>query len=168
MLPHKVATSRFDVGGRHSNSTGLDAFIYGERDIYRPGETMHAAVISTGQTMATHSGCSGENEVPVTQWKRTDYGSQNTECTRRCRSCCATFLLLLLPVVIAWKCIRGNDVLLGSKNLMVEEFLPDRIKVAAKLDKPFLLPGQTATLNINATNFFGPPAANETTKQKFR
>src|SRR5690606_39033683 len=41
----KVNTSRFEVGGRHTNKTGLDAFIYGERDIYRPGERINFSVI---------------------------------------------------------------------------------------------------------------------------
>jgi uncharacterized protein YfaS (alpha-2-macroglobulin family) len=54
----------------------------------------------------------------------------------------------------------ANDILLSSKNFMIEEFVPDRIKVAATLDKPFLRPGDEATLTINAVNFFGPPAAN--------
>jgi hypothetical protein len=30
----------------------------------------------------------------------------------------------------------SNDVLLGSKNFNIEEFVPDRIKVTTKLDKP--------------------------------
>src|SRR6185503_4092062 len=54
----------------------------------------------------------------------------------------------------------SNDVLLGSKNFNIEEFVPDRIKVTTKLDKPNVSPGQTANLSINAVNFFGPPAAN--------
>ncbi len=41
----KVNTSRFEVGGKRINSTGLDAFIYAERDIYRPGEKVNFAVI---------------------------------------------------------------------------------------------------------------------------
>src|SRR5687768_18456873 len=50
--------------------------------------------------------------------------------------------------------------MIASKNFMIEEFVPDRIKVTSKLSKPFLLPGQEATLSINAVNFFSPPAAN--------
>ncbi|MEO7311514.1 MAG: MG2 domain-containing protein [Chitinophagaceae bacterium] len=155
----KVGTSRFDVGGKRSNSTGLDAFIYGERDIYRPGETMHAAVIvrdklwkpvpdvpvkmkfvlPNGKELATvrktlNSEGSAEASVPLSASAIT--GSYTLEV------------------------YTGNDVLLATKNLMIEEFLPDRIKVNTKLDKPFLLPGQTTNLNVNALNFFGPPAAN--------
>ena len=43
---------------------------------------------------------------------------------------------------------------------MVEEFVPDRIKVSTKLDKSFLKPGESTSLDILALNFFGPPAAN--------
>ncbi|MBO9683550.1 MAG: hypothetical protein J7502_12925, partial [Flavisolibacter sp.] len=53
----------------------------------------------------------------------------------------------------------SNDVLLGTKNFQVEEFVPDRIKVSAKLNKPYLQPNDNASLQINAVNFFGPPAA---------
>ena len=41
----RINTSRFEVGGRRSNPSGLDAFIYPERDIYRPGERVNFSVI---------------------------------------------------------------------------------------------------------------------------
>ena len=47
----------------------------------------------------------------------------------------------------------------GLKIGVIEEFVPDRIKLTAKLDKPSLAPGQSASLQLNALNFFGPPAA---------
>src|SRR5205807_786174 len=42
-------TSRFEVDGKRLNATGLDAFIYGERDIYRPGEQVNFSVIVRDQ-----------------------------------------------------------------------------------------------------------------------
>jgi uncharacterized protein YfaS (alpha-2-macroglobulin family) len=54
----------------------------------------------------------------------------------------------------------SNDLLLASQDFRIEEFVPDRIRVNTKLDKPFLKAGETATLSVNAMNFFGPPAAN--------
>ncbi|MDQ3844746.1 MAG: alpha-2-macroglobulin family protein, partial [Bacteroidota bacterium] len=44
---------------------------------------------------------------------------------------------------------------------MIEEFVPDRIRVSTKLNKPFLKPADAVSLSINAVNFFGPPAANK-------
>ncbi|HEX9959009.1 MAG TPA: alpha-2-macroglobulin family protein, partial [Fibrella sp.] len=37
----QVETSRFNVDGKRTNATGLNAFVYGDRNIYRPGETIH-------------------------------------------------------------------------------------------------------------------------------
>lgn len=40
-----VETSRFDVGGKSANSAGLDAFIYGDRNLYRPNETINITTV---------------------------------------------------------------------------------------------------------------------------
>ena len=48
----------------------------------------------------------------------------------------------------------SNDVLLASKNFSVEEFVPDRIRVNAKLDKTFLKPGESANLIYQCDEFF--------------
>lgn len=37
----RVETSRFETGGYRENTNGYMAFIYGDREIYRPGETMN-------------------------------------------------------------------------------------------------------------------------------
>jgi hypothetical protein len=54
----------------------------------------------------------------------------------------------------------SNDILLASKAFNVEEFVPDRIRVTAKLDDASLEPGGSTNLRVNAVNFFGPPASN--------
>ncbi|MBK8473160.1 MAG: hypothetical protein IPL33_13925 [Sphingobacteriales bacterium] len=40
-----VNTARFDVAGKYSNEAKYDAFIYGDREMYRPGETIHTNTI---------------------------------------------------------------------------------------------------------------------------
>ncbi len=37
----EIETSKFDITGKNFNEAGLDAFIYGDREIYRPGETIN-------------------------------------------------------------------------------------------------------------------------------
>ena len=37
----RVNTSRFEVGGKRNNPSGFDAFVYAERDVYRPGEQIN-------------------------------------------------------------------------------------------------------------------------------
>jgi uncharacterized protein YfaS (alpha-2-macroglobulin family) len=155
----KVNTSRFEVGGKRSNSTGLDAFIYAERDIYRPGEKVNFAVILRDRLWKS------PGELPVKMKFLLPNGKELKNFRKTLNVQGATDG----DVDISEAAITGsytlevytsNDVLLASKNFSIEEFVPDRIKVSAKLDKPFLEPGQSASLAINAVNFFGPPAAN--------
>jgi uncharacterized protein YfaS (alpha-2-macroglobulin family) len=155
----RVNTSRFEVGGKRSNSTGLDAFIYEERDIYRPGEKINFSVIVRDKLWKS------PGELPM----KLKFLLPNGKELKTFRKSLNAQGSLDGQVELATSAITGsyslevytsNDVLLGSKSFSVEEFVPDRIKVSAKLDKPSLAPGQTATLAINAVNFFGPPAAN--------
>ncbi|WP_205513685.1 alpha-2-macroglobulin family protein [Longitalea arenae] len=155
----RVNTSRFEVGGKRSNSTGLDAFIYAERDIYRPGEKVNFAVLLRDRQWKS------PGELPVKMKFLLPNGKELKSFRKTLNAQGATDG----DVDIAESAITGsytlevytsNDVLLASKNFSIEEFVPDRIKVTAKLDKNALEPGQTAVFSINAVNFFGPPAAN--------
>ncbi len=154
-----VNTSRFDVGGKRNNSTGLDAFIYAERDIYRPGEKVNFSVIIRDMEWKS------PGELPV----KMKFLLPNGKELKAFRKTLNAQGSLEGDVDISTAAITGsyslevytsNDILLGNKNFSIEEFVPDRIKVSAKLDKPFLLPGQSTVLSINAVNFFGPPASN--------
>ncbi|NCX96147.1 MAG: hypothetical protein EBX41_07000, partial [Chitinophagia bacterium] len=42
---HSIALSRFDVGGHSPAPNNLNAMIYAERNLYRPGETLHISTI---------------------------------------------------------------------------------------------------------------------------
>ena len=82
-------------------------------------------------------------------------------------------VLILLPAAITGsytlEVYTSTDILLASKNFSVEEFVPDRIRVNAKLDKQFLRSREMQqNFLINAVNFFGPPAANVNMKQRYR
>ncbi|HVW61133.1 MAG TPA: MG2 domain-containing protein, partial [Puia sp.] len=155
----KVNTSRFEVGGRHSNTTGLDAFIYPERDIYRPGEKLNFSVIIRDRQWKA------PGDLPV----RLKFLLPNGKELKTFRKSLNEQGSLEGSIDIAQSAITGtyslevytsNDVLLATQPFRIEEFVPDRIKVTAKLDKPFLEAGDIARLNIHAVNFFGPPAAN--------
>lgn len=155
----RVNTSRFEVGGKRSNSTGLDAFIYAERDIYRPGEKVNFSLILRDRQWKS------PGELPV----KLKFLLPNGKELKNFRKTLNEQGALDGDVELANSAITGsytlevytsNDVLLGSKSFSIEEFVPDRIKVNAKLDKPTLAPGVNVNLTINATNFFGPPAAN--------
>jgi len=154
----KVNTSRFEVGGKRSNTTGMDAFIYAERDIYRPGEKVNFSVILRDKTWKS------PGDLPV-KMKFLLPNGKELKSFRKTLNAQGSLAdgIDISPAAItgnySLEVYTSNDVLLGTKNFNIEEFVPDRIKVSAALDKPFLLPGQSTTLSVNAVNFFGPPAA---------
>lgn len=154
-----VETSRFEVGGKRQNATGLDAFVYAERDIYRPGEKINFSVITRNWLWKT------PGEIPLKMKFVLPNGKElkTLKKTLNNEGSLETQIELSPSAVTGnytMEVYSSNDVLLASKNIHIEEFMPDRIKVNATLDKKFLKPGESTTLSVNATNFFGPPAAN--------
>lgn len=154
----RINTSRFDVGGKTMSVTGLDAFIYPERDIYRPGETLNYSVIVRSDTWKS------PGEIPVNLKFLLPNGKELKSFRKNLNDQGSMEGHIDLPVTAitgtySLEVYTSNDILLSTQPFHVEEFVPDRIKVVAKLNKDFYEPGNTAELEIKATNFFGPPAA---------
>ena len=155
----RINTSRFEVGGRRGNPAGLDAYIYPERDIYRPGEKVNFSVILRDRQWKS------PGELPIVlkfllpngkelkTFRKTLNGQGSVEGS-----------VDIAPTAItgsySLEVYTSSDVLLATQPFRIEEFVPDRIKVIAQLDKALLEAGDAAKLNIHAVNFFGPPAAN--------
>lgn len=155
----EVATSRFDVGGKRLNESDMDAFLYPERDMYRPGETMHIAGI-----LRTYSweilpripvklkivSPSGKEFKSV---KKTldDQGGFETSIEIPRTAVTGTYTAELYS---------SNDILLATENISVEEFMPDRIRVKSVLNKKEYYPGDDVKTEINADNLYGTPASN--------
>jgi hypothetical protein len=155
----RINTSRFGVAGKRSNSTGLDAFIYAERDIYRPGEKVNFAVVVRDKQWKTPGELTMKlkflqpNGKELKEFRKTLNIQGGMEGSVDINASAITGSYTL-------EVYNGNDVLLANKNFMIEEFVPDRIKVEVKPVKTTLIPGEKTDIAINAVNFFGPPAAN--------
>jgi alpha-2-macroglobulin len=154
----RVNTSKFEVGGKRNNSTGLDAFIYPERDIYRPGEKVNFSVIIRDREWNSPGDIPVKmkfllpngKELKTFRKSLNEQGSLDEAVEINSAAITGTYSL---------EVYTSNDVLLATQSFHIEEFVPDRIKVAVKVDKDFLIPGDLSSLSIHATNFFGPPAA---------
>jgi len=154
-----VATSRFDVGGKRINESDMDGFVYPERDLYRPGETMHiAGIIRTYNwevlqripiklKVLSPSG----KEFKTIKKTLDDQGGFETAIALPRAAVTGTYTVELYT---------SNDVLLTSEYISVEEFMPDRIKVKSNLSKKEYYPGENVPLKINADNLYGTPASN--------
>ena len=155
----RVNTSRFDVGGKSWSQTNMDAFIYAERDIYRPGEKINANIILRTNDWKT------PGEIPVKMKFIMPNGKELKSFRKMLNEQGSAELSIDVPMAAVTgsyllELYSGNDILLSSKSFSVEEFVPDRIKVAAELEKKVLSVGDSTSLKISAMNFFGPPAAN--------
>ena len=155
----RINTSRYDVGGKYQNPSGIEAFIYGDRDLYRPGEKVNISAIIRDQSWSI------PGEIPVI-FKFVSPNGKEFKTIRKNLNKFGSFETQIeLPVssptgsYIA-NLYSGNEILIGSKVIKVEEFMPDRIKVEVTLDKNDYKPGEEVVIGIEATNFFGPPAAN--------
>ncbi len=154
----RINTSRFDVGGKRNNPAGFDAFIYGERDIYRPGEKINYSVIIRDMQWKS------PGDIPLKMKFLLPNGKELKSFRKNLNE--EGSVEGNIPIAVSaitgsytLEVYTSSDILLNSKNFSIEEFVPDRIKVSSKTDKEFLKPGESTTLRINAINFFGPPAA---------
>lgn len=154
-----VNTSRYAVGGKKTGSTGVDAFVMPERDIYRPGETMRFGVVIRDAQRKNPGSVPLKIKMllpsgkELTQLRKTTNEQGVTEATVNLSQTAQTGTYLM-------ELYNGSDVLITTYNFKVEEFVPDRIKVNARLDQEQLKPGNTTQLLIDALNYYGPPAAN--------
>lgn len=154
----RVETSRYDVEGRRDSPAGVEAFVYGDRDLYRPGETVHLnAVLRT-------PGWESVGEIPVTVKILLPNGRELQSFRLTTNDQGATGLDLPLDRAAVTgrytaEVYNGSDVLLASYPFGVEEFMPDRIRVDVSTEKERYRSGETVTLTATATNLFGPPAA---------
>lgn len=155
----RVETSRAEVGGVRDNPSGYQAFIYGDRDIYRPGETMHLNTIVRDGAWKTMPNVPVKVKIVLPNGKEfsTIKGTLNEQ------SAFNTSVKLPVSTVTGSYQVEvytSNEVLLNSKSISVEEFIPDRIKVNASLSKESVKTGEKIEVKATALNLFGPPAAN--------
>lgn len=167
--------SRFDVGGiaNAASSDSLNAYLFSDRGIYRPGDTMHIGMIVKTATWAKAlDGLPLQAEVldarglvVKTQMIKLGAGGFNElEYKTLETSPTGTYNINLYSVK------DGNAYQqLGSVSVKVQEFQPDRMKVNALFAKDATLyPENTEgwlnpkdlKANINVQNLFGTPAEN--------
>ncbi|MBD2704047.1 alpha-2-macroglobulin family protein [Spirosoma sp. BT702] len=154
----EVETSRFEVEGKRDNESGFDAFVYGDRDIYRPGETIHFNTVIRSQSWKSV----GEIPVLIRILMPNGHEYRALRKTTNAQGAVETDVALDPAAVTGTytiEVLNANKVLLTSQPVSVEEFIPDRIKVDVMTDRTTYKSGQTLTISATAMNLFGPPAA---------
>jgi hypothetical protein len=167
--------SRFDVGGLRTSGVPnqMTASLFSDRGIYRPGDTFHVGLIVKASNWATslkdmpmevevidarglsvrretiRLGPAGAAEISHTTQESSPTGNYTVN--------------LSLPRQSSPNAPDVPALLLGSTTVKVQEFMPDRTKVTARLStevaEGWVNPADLK-LNVNVQNLFGTPAQN--------
>jgi uncharacterized protein YfaS (alpha-2-macroglobulin family) len=146
-----------DVGGAEAVGEGYTAFLYGERDIYRPGEKVE------GLTIVRDGSLRIPPSMPVLLRHRDPQGRELE--TRRLTTDAkglAPFSLDLPAYALTGSHTLELEVaekVIGQYRFQVEEFVPDRISVEIVPPKEKVGPGQKLAYQVQSDYLFGAPAA---------
>ena len=165
----KLNFSRFDIGGVVTEGAAdrLDAYLFSDRGIYRPGDEFHVGIIVKSANWRRQlAGIPLEASImdsrglevkrqkislSASGFEEVKYQTEDTSPTGRY----TTNLYIVKD--------KKRGTLLGSASVRVEEFLPDRLKISTKLSQdrkegwvsPTGLKGM-----VNLMNLYGTPAVN--------
>lgn len=139
---------------------GYDAFLYADRNLYRPGETVHARWL-----VRTHYGDAAPSMplvASVVNPKGTELsketvtlsalGSGNQDIVTKQSWLTGRYELRLT--------VPGASAALGTCTFNIEDFVPHRIKTEVKTDPAPWASNTPHAIHVSAQNLFGTPAAN--------
>ncbi len=160
---YRIETSRYDVAGKQDIEGMYDSFLYGDRNLYRPGEKIFVSGIvrSLSDKILEHMPVKirifnpRDFKVSELQQALNEQGSFeiNYQTSETAQTGEYRFDLL-----------TGNDVFLSSYRVSVEEFVPDRMRVILTPSKQTAKLGEKVLYTVQANNFFGPPASERKTE----
>ncbi len=153
---HQLSTHGFSIGGIAYLRDGHEAFVYTERGVYRPGETVNLIGIVRGKN----------NEVPASLPLRIDimapYNSKLREIQKQTDNDGVCEVQIPIPAYAptGWYAAKmwSDEKQIGTAHFQVEEFVPDRMKVTVTADKDTYMLGDEVNIEVNAENLFGTPA----------
>lgn len=154
---NQVETSRFEVGGARMADRNYDVYVYGDRDLYRPGDTMYYNLIvrtTKWQTVA---------DLPVKIKVRNPGGKLMKTIRKQLDMQGAAHGAFVIPADAStgnwsFEMTHGDNLYLSDYTFHVEAFLPDRIRVKVETEKAVYQSGETAELHLQVNNLYGPPA----------
>ncbi len=160
LADNTVNMSPFDIGGKTTSDVPYDAYLYTCRDIYRPGDTINFNSII--RTFDWHT----LSDVPVKFKITMPNGKQLQEIKGKLDeegACAISFSVPAAAMTGAYNInmYSGNDVMLKSYQFLVEDFMPQRIKVNVQTDAKQYEIGSTVKIFVQANELFGPPAADK-------
>jgi len=153
----RLSTGDFDVSGRPFLADGYEAFVYFDRGVFRPGETAHLVSMVRGENGLLPG--SFPYLVKIVDPRGRVFRRYRMNAEQSMGS-----IDIELPADIptgkytATAHLADNYVL-GRADFLVEDFVPDRIKVMVQTDQPDYLVGDTMEISVSGKMLYGAPAA---------
>ncbi|MBI5361125.1 MAG: hypothetical protein HZA48_11155 [Planctomycetes bacterium] len=159
-----LSVSEFDTGGRPSLTKGYEAFVFCDRDLYRPGEKVHLKSIVRGPKTSTPDRFpvileinrpgnvllySGQLLLSGLGTIEHDFDIPDSALTGRYH------VSIKIP---------GDERPVGSYSFLVQEFVPDTVKVSVSCENKAFIPGERVKAGVNAKYYFGKPASKQPAK----
>ncbi len=160
-----IPTTDFDVAGVPPLRGGYEAFVYFERDIYRPGETVNLAAVVRGVNAATPTPFPIRLRVTAPDGKIIveERAILNEQGAAQFRVPVADYAL---TGRYAAEILIGDNDPIGRGLFAIEEFIPDRMKVTLSTAQKSINTGHTLAIKIDAITLFGPPASGRSVSGK--
>jgi alpha-2-macroglobulin len=161
----RVDMSAFDVTGATLPASGYTAFLYGERTLYRPGETLRGVAAVRGNDLRYPP------QMPLVLQHVDPTGEQRG--TMRLTADTAGMTTYDLPLPAYSRTGRhtlnlmAGDTVIGSTAFHVEEFVPDRIKVEIE-PRPEPQADKNLQFTVSSAYLFGAPASSLAVETKVR
>jgi len=159
--------SRFDIeGAENIGPEGLDAFVFTERGVYRPGDEIHAGIIVKqrnwrgnlkGLPIETEVVDARDLKVQTKKITLPENGFAELSYLTASESPTGTYAINVYLV-------KNNkrETFLGSTTASVKEFLPDRMKIETRLSKAaprgWISPKEVHA-SVALANLYGTPAS---------
>ncbi len=146
------------IEGRE-DAHAVDAFLYTDRGIYRPGETIDAVGLirdRIGKALAP---------TPIALVLKRPDGVEAGKWRLDPNTAGGIFQPIVLSATAprgAWRLeasLAGDKTVIGQTEIQVQDFVPQRLKVTLTSDAKILQPNAPATIKIDARYLFGAPAA---------
>lgn len=155
----RLDDSDLDTGGRPYLAEGYEAFVYSDRGIYRPGSQVVLRALVRDASQAPGKAFPVQFRI-----QRPDGRVYKTLAARLNGWGSAEVALEVPPHALTGRYtvdvrLPGSEASLGSHAFQVEEFVPDRLKVAIGVPGGRRRAGDELSFTVKATHLFGAPAA---------
>ncbi|HZP99084.1 MAG TPA: alpha-2-macroglobulin [Reyranella sp.] len=159
----ELTKSAFDLGDRGIDGRDqpgpVDAFLYTERGVYRPGETVQL------MAMLRDDAANALANLPVTLIVKRPDGTEFTRYTVALPASGAVHQAIDLPKSSRrghWSVAAHIDpkaAPVGTVEFSVEDFVPEKLKVELTPDAPLLRTGKPTRFAVQADFLYGAPAS---------